>query len=138
MKKHYRVKKHFKPSKFDPYIIEIAKYAAMGMSTREIAELIEYHFDDVVEESALYAFMRSRGVQSRVTMGGTNLEYNAPKCDECKDCMLVINTADKESRLCLLSRRLVATNCSTSPIWCKKRNNRQDMIQNQPFKNKYE
>lgn len=114
------VKRH-KKSKFDPYIAEIAKYVVTGMSVREIAELIEYHFDDVVSESALYTFMRSRGIQSRVTMGGTNLNYDAPRCAGCEDCLTVINTNESEVQLCFPSKRIVNRSCKTSPMWCYKR-----------------
>lgn len=121
MKSHYKPRKRHKKSKFDPYISEIAQYVIAGMSVREIAELIEYHFDDVVSESALYTFLRSRGIQSRVTMGGTNLEHEAPCCDDCGDCLMVINTNETETRLCLPSRRIVSKSCHTSPMWCRKR-----------------
>ena len=114
-------RKRFRRSKFDPYITEIAKYAAMGMSVQEIADLISYHFDEFVDKEAVYAFMRSRGIQSRVTMGGTNLEFSAPKCDECSDCLTVLNTNKTEVRVCLPAKRMVSKSCYTSPMWCEKR-----------------
>lgn len=52
-------------SKFEPYTDEIAKYVITGMCVREIAELIECHFDDVVDVNALYGFMRKKGMPSR-------------------------------------------------------------------------
>ena len=114
-------KRRYKRSKFDPYILDIAKYALAGMTVREIAELLQPYFDEVVDESAVYAFMRSRGIQSRVTMGGTNLEYDAPRCSKCEQCWTVHNTTDREVLLCLPAKRLINRSCRTSPMWCIKR-----------------
>jgi hypothetical protein len=108
-------------SKFDPYIEEIGKYVVRGCSVREIAELIEYHFNDAVAESALYTFMRSRGLQSTVTQGGTNLEYEAPCCQGCENCLRVLNTNETEVNVCLITKRIVNKSCKTSPDWCVKR-----------------
>lgn len=113
--------RRYKKSKFDPYINEITKYVIAGMTVREIAELVQYHFDDVVDESAVYSFMRSRGIQSRVTMGGANLKYNAPKCNECSNCLMVLNTNETEVRMCLPAKRMIRACCTTSPMWCEKR-----------------
>jgi hypothetical protein len=121
MKSPYKPKKRKRKSKFDPYIVEIAKYLAMGMTIQETAELIEYHFDDVVNRDALYVFMRSRGLQSMVTMGGTNSEYEAPCCGECDSCLTVTNTNKSEARVCLTAKRMISKSCHTSPIWCEKR-----------------
>ena len=55
-----------KKSKFDPYINEITKYVMAGMTVREIAELVQYHFDDVVDESDIFA----QEEYNEVTMGG--------------------------------------------------------------------
>ena len=121
MASRYNKKRHHK-SKFDPYIIEIARYAAMGLTTQEIAELIEYHFDDIVSKDALYAFMRSRGIQSMVTMGGTNLEYEAPKCEKCKSCYTVLSFDSKSKiRICKKANRVIGWSVKTSPMWCEKR-----------------
>ena len=114
-------KRRYKRSKFDPYILDIAEYALAGMTVREICELLQPSFEDIVDESAVYAFMRSRGIQSRVTMGGTNLEYKAPRCAECADCLTVINTSGNNVLLCLPAKRLINRSCHTSPIWCRKR-----------------
>jgi len=116
-----RGQKRFRKSKFDPYIAEITKYVIAGMTVREIAELLQPYFDEVVDESAVYAFMRSRGIQSRVTMGGTNLEYDAPRCSKCEQCWTVHNTTDREVLLCLPAKRLINRSCKTSPMWCIKR-----------------
>lgn len=113
--------KRHRKSKFDPYITEITKYVLAGMSVQEIADLISYHFDEFVDKEAVYAFMRSRGIQSRVTMGGTNLEFSAPKCDECSDCLTVLNTNKTEVRVCLPAKRMVSKSCYTSPMWCQRR-----------------
>ena len=110
-----------KKSKFDPYIKEIAIYLSMGMSTRQIAELIEYHFDDIVSESALYAFIRSRGLKSKVTQGGNNPNYDIPLCEKCDDCETIINTANNEVLLCVPAKRLINRSCKTSPMYCPKR-----------------
>lgn len=117
----YAKKRRFRRSKFDPYIIEITKYASMGMTVQEIADLISYHFDEPVSKDALYPFMRSRKIQSRVTMGGTNLEFEAPNCDECKNCIEVINTKGSNIRICLTAKKVVSRSCKTSPMWCYKR-----------------
>ena len=122
MPSRYGKKRRFYKSKFDPYIIEIARYAAMGLTTQEIAELIEYHFDDIVSKDALYAFMRSRGIQSMVTMGGTNLEYEAPKCEKCKSCHMVLSFDSKSKiRICKKANRVIGWSVKTSPMWCEKR-----------------
>jgi len=110
-----------KKSKFDPYINEITKYVMAGMTVREIAELVQYHFDDVVDESAVYSFMRSRGLKSKVTQGGTNPNYDIPNCDECKDCIRVINTRETETRVCMSQKRIIPKACMTSPMFCPKR-----------------
>ena len=114
-------KRRYKRSKFDPYILDIAKYALAGMTVREIAELLQPYFDEVVDESAVYAFMRSRGIQSRVTQGGTNLNYKAPRCTDCDNCITVINTTGKDVLLCLAAKRIVNRTCATSPMWCQRR-----------------
>jgi len=114
-------KRRYKRSKFDPYILDIAEYALAGMTVREICELLQPSFDDIVDESAVYAFMRSRGIQSRVTMGGTNLAYDAPRCSKCEQCWTVHNTTDREVLLCLPAKRLINRSCRTSPMWCIKR-----------------
>jgi hypothetical protein len=110
-----------KKSKFDPYLNEITEYAAAGMTVQGIAERIQKYFEDYVEESAVYAFMRSRGIQSRVTQGGTNLNYKAPRCTDCDNCITVINTTGKDVLLCLAAKRIVNRTCTTSPMWCQKR-----------------
>lgn len=115
------MRRRHKKSKFDPYIKEIAIYLSMGMSTRQIAELIEYHFDDIVSESALYVFIKSRGLKSKVTQGGNNPNYDIPNCDECKDCIRVINTRETEARLCMSQKRIIPKACRTSPMFCPKR-----------------
>lgn len=120
-------------SKFDPYIVEIAKYLSMGMSTNEIADLISYHFDDIVSIDALYTFIRARGLKSKVTQSGRNANYDIPKCDDCKDCIKVINTNEREVRLCLSERKIVSRSCLTSPMFCPKRpfdnEKKQEMLQ---------
>ena len=121
MKPKYQPKKRHKKSKFDPYIDEISKCVEAGMSVRKIAETIECHFEDIVSEDALYAFMRARGLQSRVTQGGTNINYDIPHCEGCSNCLTVINTNESEVFLCLPSRRIISRSCKTSPIWCEKR-----------------
>jgi hypothetical protein len=108
-------------SKFDPYITEIVQYVVTGMSVREIAELIEYHFDDAVNVNALYRYMRAKGIKSMVTQGGTNLEYDVPKCDGCTECQTILNTHENKLNLCMLSKRIVSKSCFTSPMWCEKR-----------------
>ena len=108
-------------SKFEPYTTEIAKYVVTGMSVRENAELIGYHFDDVVNVNALYRFMRVKGIQSMVTRGGTNLDYKAPECAKCKECTSILNTHAKSVNFCTLSKRIVSKSCFTSPMWCVKR-----------------
>ena len=110
-----------KRSKFDPYITEIAKYLSMGMSTNEIADLISYHFNDIVSTDALYVFIRSRGLKSKVTQSGRNLNYDIPRCDDCKDCIKVLNTRETEVRLCLPERKMISGSCVTSPMFCPKR-----------------
>ena len=49
-------------SKFEPYIEEIGKYVVTGMNLEEIAQLIDYHFDDAVEIDALRRFMKKKGL----------------------------------------------------------------------------
>lgn len=113
--------KRHRKSKFDPYITEIIKYVLAGMTVQEIADLISYHFEDVVDREAVYSFMRSRGIQSRVTQGGTNLNYKAPRCTDCDNCITVINTTGKDVLLCLAAKRIVNRTCATSPMWCQRR-----------------
>jgi hypothetical protein len=113
--------KRRKPSKFDPYVVEIATYLSMGRTIQEVAELIEYHFDDAVSKDSLYMFIRSRGLKSKVTQGGTNLQYQAPCCQGCENCLKVINTNEVEVNVCLVAKRIVNRSCKTSPPWCMKR-----------------
>jgi hypothetical protein len=122
MKSLYQPKKRHKSSKFDPYMNEISEYLSAGMSTGKIAETIEHYFDDVVSKDALYVFIRSRGLKNRVTQGGTNLNYKAPKCQECK-CCYTIKALDGESniRICDRSERVIGWAAQTSPVWCEKR-----------------
>lgn len=121
MKSLYKPKKRLRKSKFDPYIKEIAALLDTGLSVARVAEEIEYHFDDIVDSNALYTFIRSRDLRSKVTMGGTNLNYDAPCCEGCDDCLTVTNTNESEVLLCLPSKRIVNKSCKTSPIWCNKR-----------------
>jgi hypothetical protein len=121
VKSKYKPTKRHKKSKFDPYIEEITKYVVTGATVKEIAELIEYLFDDIVDINALYCFMRSRGLQSRVSMGGTNKDFTAPYCRGCDDCIEITNTHHVKSLLCLAAKTMIPKTCTTSPIWCHKR-----------------
>jgi hypothetical protein len=122
MKTIYRPKKRHKASKFDPYINEISECLSAGMSTEKIAETIEHYFADIVSEDALYAFIRSRGLKSRVTQGGTNLNYKAPMCKDCKCCYTIKSLNGKnDMRICSKSERVIGWTAQTSPIWCEKR-----------------
>lgn len=114
-------KKRFRRSKFDPYITDIAKYLSMGLSTRQIAELIEHNFDDIVDDKAIYAFIRSRGLHSKVTQGGTNKHYDIPNCNECSDCIKIYNLRGNKSRLCMKKKQMIPKACRTSPIFCPER-----------------
>lgn len=119
MKSKYRYKKRIKKSKFDPYINEISEYLASGMSVRKIAEIIDVYFDDIVDESALYAFINSRGLRTKYH-GGLGKNYKPPICDKCENCHEVLNTNGNTIRMCYYSR-LVSRSCKTSPEWCPKR-----------------
>jgi hypothetical protein len=121
MKSIYQPKKRHKRSKFDPCINEISELLSTGMSTEKIAESIEHNFDDVVSKDALYVFIRSRGLKNRVTQGGTNLNYKAPRCQKC-ECCYTIKALDGEGdiRVCDKSKRVIGW-AVTSPIWCEKR-----------------
>lgn len=110
-----------KRSKFDPYIKEIAALLDSGLSVGKVAEIIETKMDDVVNSNALYAFIKSRGLRSNVTQGGTNKNFSAPYCHSCKDCMKIQNTRGNESRVCLKSKRMISKTFRTSPIWCELR-----------------
>ncbi|MDF2615416.1 MAG: hypothetical protein K0Q47_71 [Sedimentibacter sp.] len=108
-------------SKFDPYIEEISDLLKTGLSINKVADLISIYFDDPVDMSALYAFAYSRGLDRRVTQGGTNKNYSIPNCNKCKECIKVLNTHDSEMLLCFKAKRLISKTCKTSPMWCDKR-----------------
>jgi hypothetical protein len=111
--------KRFKKSKFDPYINEIKSLVDSGCSARQIADAIEGKMDDVVDDSALYVFIVSRGLRTKRTR-----EENAgaiPHCERCENCMTVMNTNDNDVWLCVETKRIANKSCRTSPQWCPKR-----------------
>lgn len=107
-------------SKFDPYIEEIKVFADMGYSIRKIAEELDQCSGDIVDESALYAFMRNRNIKSKHFQGGKNRGYQPPVCAECEGCFEVIGLNDKPVRICY-GARLIGNGVITSPPWCHKR-----------------
>jgi hypothetical protein len=118
----YTPKKRIKKSKFDPFKNEIEEYMLAGMSTPQIAVKIQKHFDETVDESALYGFTRSRGLRNRVTRGGTNLNYKAPRCENCEDCYMGIAMNGKyKIKICGKNHRVIGMSVNTSPMWCEKR-----------------
>jgi hypothetical protein len=108
-------------SKFEPYISLIRNCLESGYTISQIANEIEPSMDDIVNENALYCFIKSRGLKSKVTQGGTNKNCSAPKCDGCQECREIINTNDNKCLLCMESMRMINRSCHTSPMWCKKR-----------------
>lgn len=114
-------RKRNKRSKFDPYITEIKALLDTGMPVSGVATEIEPKMDDVVNTDALYMFIKSRGLRSHVTQGGTNKDFNVPHCQKCNNCRNVQNTEDTEVRLCTKSWRMVSKTCQTSPMWCELR-----------------
>ena len=131
MKNHRRSKR----SKFDPYIKEIAALLDSGLSVGKVAEIIETKMDDVVNSNALYAFIKSRGLRSNVTQGGTNKDFSVPYCSSCKNCMTVKNTRENESRVCLKSKRMISKTFRTSPIWCELRQEERERINSERINN---
>lgn len=115
-------KRKRRKSKFDPYLEEITEYIEAGMSIREIAEKLSPYFEDAVADGALYSFIESRGLHSKVTMGGRNKMYDIPLCSKCDECWEIQNTAYSTVQLCVPCKRLVNRSCKTSPMWCPKRN----------------
>lgn len=111
-----------KTSKFDPYINEISDYLDMGMTYQQVADAIEYRFEDVVNKDALVTFIYARGLKSRITMGGTNKNYTAPHCQGCDGCLEVVGLDGvKRVRVCTTTMRVIGWTTNTSPIWCEKR-----------------
>lgn len=108
-------------SKFDPYIDEIEKWLDMGLTIKQIAEELEINFDDVVDESALYSFVRSRNLKSKVFPGGKNREYQPPRCEDCEECYYIIGTNNQKMKTCRSEQRVVPKSVKTSPPWCKER-----------------
>ena len=88
-----------KKSKFDPYLNEITEYAAAGMTVLGIAERIQKYFEDYVEESAVYAFMRSREY-SHESHKAEQILTIKPQDVDCDNCITVINTTGKDVLLC--------------------------------------
>lgn len=88
------------------------------MSVHCVAERIELKMDDIVDDNALYVFIKSRGLRSFVTQGGTNKDLSVPYCRSCEHCMIIKNTGDTDVMVCLKSKRMVSKSCQTSPMWC--------------------
>lgn len=108
-----------KASKFDPYINEISEYIAAGMPVRAICECLDEYFDDIVNEDALYNFIRSRGLKTKYS-GGLGKHYEPPRCDKCEGCHEVIGLNGKMVRVCYYTQ-LISWSVKTSPQWCYKR-----------------
>jgi len=109
-------KRHFKKSKFDPYINEISEYLAAGTPVSKIVEKLDNYFDDAVNADALYAFINSRGLKTKYS-GGLGRYYEPPVCDKCENCHEVIGLNNKLVRMCY-STRLISWSVKTSPDWC--------------------
>lgn len=103
-----------KQSKFEPYREMISELIDSGLKIREIADEIEPLMDDIVDENALYCYIRSKDLLSKNGL-------SVPKCQGCDGCMMITNTNETEVLLCLPSKRIVNRSCQTSPQWCSKR-----------------
>ena len=123
-----RYRRRNKKSKFDPYIKEIAALLDSGLSVRKVAEVIEPKMDDVVDDNALYVFIKSRGLRSYVTQGGTNKDFAVPHCRSCNECLSILNTKESDVMVCLKSKRMVSKTCQTSPIWCELRESKKGNV----------
>ncbi len=126
MKKEVRRRK--KRSKFDPYIEEIKSLLDTGMSVHNVAEIIETKMDDIVDDNALYTFIKARGLRSLVTQGGTNKDFTVPDCRSCEHCMMIQNTGDSDVMVCLKSKRMISKSCQTSPMWCELRQEEREKV----------
>ncbi|MBH1941665.1 hypothetical protein I5677_12250 [Mobilitalea sibirica] len=102
-------------SKFDPYINDIIYYLNLGYPVIRVAEQLDQYFDDIVDMSALYTFIRSRALKNTSVR-----KYRVPHCDNCEDCHEVINTNDEGIRMCYYCR-LIPNSVITAPLWCPKR-----------------
>ena len=116
-------KRHRNPksSKFDPYIADIKTYLDCGYTIRQIAMSIEPQIDYIVDENALYCFIRSKGLRSKVSQGGTNQYFKAPCYRGCCDCLVFTNLNESDARICLTAKRAVPKSCTKSPMFCHKR-----------------
>ena len=109
-------------SKYDKYIQEITQYRLSGMSVAEIETALLAKMPDA-NASAINAFCRSRKIPSLITQGARgDRNEMIPCCSGCSECYEVIGLKEgQKDRICRKSNRRILKACTTSPMWCEKR-----------------